>query len=102
MRASISACIRSQIAYPYGRMTMVPRTGPFSASCALDSTSWYQRGKSSAWAVSTFAIGDGSYRPVRARPAHVRVGGEGDDDEADGADAGYGSSGAVTGLSTAA
>ena len=28
-------------------MTIVPRTGPFSASSALATTSWYQRGKSS-------------------------------------------------------
>ena len=27
-------------------MTIVPRTGPFSASSALATTSWYQRGKS--------------------------------------------------------
>ena len=32
---------------------MVPRTGPFSASCAFCSTSWYQRGKSSARGVRT-------------------------------------------------
>src|SRR5712692_8899147 len=32
---------------------MVPRTGPFSASSAFWSTSWYQRGKSSARGVST-------------------------------------------------
>src|SRR5947207_701363 len=44
------------MAYPYGRMTIVPRTGPFSASSALATTSWYQRGKSSAWGVSTPAI----------------------------------------------
>src|SRR5262245_5711256 len=54
-------------------MTIVPRTGPFSASCALARTSWYQRGKSSACAVSTFAIGLGWYRPAPAtfavRPA---------------------------------
>jgi hypothetical protein len=42
--------------YAQGRMTIVPRTGPFSASCALATTSWYQRGKSSAWGVSTRAI----------------------------------------------
>src|SRR5580698_8353208 len=29
-------------------MTMVPRTGPFSAISARAITSWYQRGKSSA------------------------------------------------------
>src|SRR6476646_6868173 len=32
-------------------MTMVPRTGPFSASSALATTSWYHRGKSVAWGV---------------------------------------------------
>jgi hypothetical protein len=37
-------------------MTMVPRTGPLSASSAFASTSWYQRGKSSACAVRTFAM----------------------------------------------
>ena len=34
-------------------MTIVPRTGPLSASSALAMTSWYQRGKSSACGVST-------------------------------------------------
>ena len=34
-------------------MTMVPRTGPLSASSALAITSWYQRGKSTARGVST-------------------------------------------------
>src|SRR3954453_21386593 len=45
-------------------MTIVPRTGPLSASSALVWTSWYQRGKSSAWGVSTgaLAIGRRSYR----------------------------------------
>jgi low temperature requirement protein LtrA len=28
--------------YAQGRITIVPRTGPFSASCALATTSWYQ------------------------------------------------------------
>ena len=37
-------------------MTIVPRTGPLSASSALATTSWYQRGKSSAWGVSTGAL----------------------------------------------
>src|SRR4051812_41719861 len=37
-------------------MTMVPRTGPFSASSALATTSWYQRGKSVAWGVRTGAL----------------------------------------------
>ncbi len=48
IRASMLCCMRSQIPYPYGRMTMVPRTGPLSASSALLIRSWYQRGKSSA------------------------------------------------------
>jgi len=38
-RMSISAWIRSQIAYPYGRITIVPRTGPLSASSAFAMTS---------------------------------------------------------------
>ena len=37
-------------------MTIVPRAGPFSASSALAMTSWYQRGKSSPWGVSTGAL----------------------------------------------
>ena len=37
-------------------MTIVPRTGPFSASSALATTSWYQRGKSSLGEVRTLAI----------------------------------------------
>src|SRR3954452_5781906 len=53
IRASISACIRSHSPYPYGRITMVPRTGPLSASSALAIRSWYQRGKSSDCGVST-------------------------------------------------
>ena len=56
IRASISACMRSQMAYPVGRITIVPRTGPLSASCALAMRSWYQRGKSSARGVSTRAM----------------------------------------------
>src|SRR5262245_3017791 len=69
-------------------MTIVPRTGPLSASSAFATTSWYQRGKSSACAVSTFAIGDGSYtrlplpRPLgprsdRPRPASGGAAGDG-------------------------
>src|SRR6185295_19971888 len=34
-------------------MTIVPRTGPVSASVAFASTSWYQRGKSADCEVST-------------------------------------------------
>ena len=51
MRGSSSACTRSQMAYAYGRITMVPRTGPLSASSALAMTSWYHFGKSSACGV---------------------------------------------------
>ena len=36
---------------------MVPRTGPFSASCAFCRTSWYQRGKSSPRGVRTGLFG---------------------------------------------
>src|SRR4051795_8564790 len=53
IRSSIPDWIRSQMAYPVGRITMVPRTGPLSASSALATTSWYQRGKSSDCGVST-------------------------------------------------
>src|ERR1022692_4099584 len=52
MRRSISATSSSQIPKPHGRMTIVPRTGPFSAISAPATTSWYQRGKSSARGVS--------------------------------------------------
>src|SRR3984957_10577734 len=36
-------------------MTIVPRTGPLSASSAFATTSWYQRGKFSDWGVRTGA-----------------------------------------------
>src|SRR3954464_12993689 len=85
MRASISACMRSQIAHPYGRITMVPRTGPLSASSALATTSWYQRGKSSDCGVSTGAMGGRWYKGPpdgppgigdgRPRPASLQGGG---------------------------
>src|SRR5215475_15775844 len=52
----MSAVMRSQMAYPVGRITIVPRTGPLSVSSALAITSWYQRGKSSACGVSTLAM----------------------------------------------
>src|SRR5690606_10990261 len=63
IRTSTSACIRSQIAYAYGRMTIVPRTGPLSASAAFSRTSWYQRGLSSFWDAST----QGRFDVVMAR-----------------------------------
>src|SRR5689334_8641186 len=49
-------------------MTIVPRTGPFSASCAFCRTSWYHRGKSSARGVSTgcFAMQRRVLRPPGA------------------------------------
>src|SRR5579875_1942600 len=58
IRSSRAACNRSQIAYPHGRITMVPRTGPFSASSARATTSWYQRGKSVARGVSVVEAPD--------------------------------------------
>ena len=61
--------MRSQIAYPVGRITIVPRTGPLSASSAFAMTSWYQRGKSSARGVSTRAMtANPRPRAVRDRP----------------------------------
>src|SRR3954469_7027142 len=45
-------------------MTMVPRTGPLSASSAFAITSWYQRGKSSARGVSTRAMTENPRRVV--------------------------------------
>src|SRR5436309_15999382 len=65
-------------------MTMVPRTGPFSASSALATTSWYHLGKSSDWGVNTaLAMGRRGYRQgvgtrVRFSPAptgYLHVGG---------------------------
>ena len=47
---------------------MVPRTGPLSASSALATTSWYQRGKSSAWGVSTLCLAIGLLRVVGGTP----------------------------------
>ena len=56
-------------------MTIVPRTGPLSASSALATTSWYQRGKSSAWGVRMRGLRHrarrlvvGRLRPELARP----------------------------------
>src|SRR6202034_2622093 len=48
MRRSSSLTSSSQIPYPHGRMTIVPRTGPLSAISAPATTSWYQRGKSAS------------------------------------------------------
>src|SRR5262245_56532108 len=56
--------MRSHNAYPYGRITMVPRTGPLSANSALVMTSWYQRGESSACGVSTAAMSQMLLRPT--------------------------------------
>src|SRR5215217_4231332 len=52
----MSACMSSQMAYAHGRMTMLPRAGPFSASSARATTSWYHWGKSSPWGVSTASL----------------------------------------------
>src|SRR5687767_3026877 len=44
-------------------MTIVPRTGPLSASSALATTSWYHLGKSSDFDVNTaLAMGGRGYR----------------------------------------
>src|SRR3954454_2769701 len=65
-------------------MTMVPRTGPLSASSALATRSWYHFGKSSDWGVNTaLAMGRRGYRQgvgtrVRFSPAptgYLHVGG---------------------------
>src|SRR4029450_6818527 len=55
----MSACMSSQMAYAHGRMTMLPRAGPFSASSARATTSWYHWGKSSPWGVSTASLATG-------------------------------------------
>ena len=53
---------------------MVPRTGPFSASCAFWRMSWYQRGKSSARGVSTGALAiDGRVLRALASLGHRRA-----------------------------
>src|SRR5215213_5020 len=68
MRRSMSACMSSQMAHAHGRMTMLPRAGPFSASSARATTSWYHWGKSSPWGVSTASLATmdpASLRPLR-------------------------------------
>src|SRR5262245_26709588 len=66
----MSACMSSQMAYAHGRMTMLPRAGPFSASSARATTSWYHWGKSSPWGVSTASL-------ATMGPPPSRVGGSG-------------------------
>src|SRR4029450_1371965 len=56
IRRSMSACMSSQMAYAHGRMTMLPRAGPVSASSARATTSWYHWGKFSPWGVSTASL----------------------------------------------
>src|SRR6478736_3655082 len=59
-------------------MTIVPRTGPLSASSALFTTSWYQRGKSSLCGVSTGGLAMAGHatgapnggRRVSSEPGH--------------------------------
>src|ERR1700722_5819343 len=46
----------SQIRYPYGRMTIVPLTGPRSTSSALMTSSLYQAAKSSLCAVTPCSL----------------------------------------------
>src|SRR3954469_1870138 len=55
-------------------MTIVPRTGPLSASSALATTSWYQRGKSVAWGVRTGAFAMGADPTERLPEAQFRGG----------------------------
>src|ERR1700759_2997068 len=52
IRPSRSACSSSQIRYPYGLITMLPRTGPRSTSSERKTTSLYQAEKSSLWGVT--------------------------------------------------
>src|ERR1700722_11947946 len=52
IRPSRSACSNSQIRYPYGLITMLPRTGPRSTSSARNTTSLYQAEKSSLCGVT--------------------------------------------------
>ena len=53
-------------------MTIVPRTGPFSASSAFATTSWYHCGKLSACGVSTL-LGIGRSRVASTRMPGPRV-----------------------------
>src|SRR5215475_1897053 len=52
IRPSRSACRSSQIRYPYGLMTMLPRTGHRSTRSARKTTSLYQAAKSSLCGVT--------------------------------------------------
>src|SRR6516162_10481569 len=52
IRPSRSACSSSHIRYPYGLITMLPRTGPRSTSSARKTTSLYQAEKSSLCGVT--------------------------------------------------
>src|ERR1700730_7171944 len=62
IRPSRSAWLSSQIRYPYGRMTIVPRTGPRSTSSALMTTSLYQAEKSSLCGVTPSRLTPREYR----------------------------------------
>ncbi len=54
--SSSSRWIASQIAYPYGLITIAPRTGEFSAKPARRTTSPYQAGKSLDWLSKAVAL----------------------------------------------
>src|SRR5438270_994319 len=59
-------------------MTIVPRTGPLSASSALATTSWYHRGKSSDCDVNTpLAMGGRGYRGTGEGPCPFLTGPDG-------------------------
>src|SRR5215475_8412612 len=56
IRSSSSRWIASQIAYPYGLITIAPRTAEFSARPARRTTSPYQAGKSPDWVGKAFVL----------------------------------------------
>src|SRR6201996_1317251 len=67
IRLSRSACSNSQIRYPYGLITMLPRTGPRSTSSARKTTSLYQAEKSSLCGVTLRSSRATTFRLPSAR-----------------------------------
>src|SRR5215468_9894339 len=79
IRPSRSACSSSQIRYPYGLITMLPRTGPRSTSSARKITSLYQAEKSSLCGVTLrssrtmiFRLQSGPLSPEANYPGRAR------------------------------
>src|SRR5271169_47851 len=71
IRSSRSACSSSQIRYPYGLITMLPRTGPRSTSSARKTTSLYQAEKSSLCGVTLRSSRAMTFRlPSRVLPSN--------------------------------